>query len=238
MEEDTMSNALAIPTALALALTAPPTLAVTLAQSSFDLDADGWTALTLNDASDSWSLLSSGLAVGFTSSDGMPPGAITFHDPDNGWSYFSAPAKFLGNQGAALGGELRFHTRTVNRSGVTGPADEADVVLRGAGLTLAANLLDPAPDAWTPVTVSLSAGAWRVSNTFSGAYASEAQIAAVLADLDALWINAEHFTPVVETIGLDSVLLTSPIPEPGILAMLLGGLGVLTLRCRRRRGND
>ncbi len=85
------------------------------------------------------------------------------------------------------------------------------------------------------VDAALVAGAWRVADTFSGTFATDAQLLAVLSNLNALWINAEHFTPVMEVIALDNVNLLAPVPEPESYAMLLAGLSVLGLIARRRK---
>ncbi len=204
-----------------------------LASSTFDSDADGWTGLT-TDGSSSWSVVSSGLTPAF-SSDGAPDGSIVLADPDGQWSYFSAPSKFLGDQSAALSGSLQFDSRYVIPG--TSYANEAEVVLKGAGLTLVYDITNSLPVSWTHFDVALTSGAWRISDTFSGALATDAQMLAVLSNLDSLWINAEHFTPIQESIALDNVNLSAPIPEPETYAMLLAGLGLLGFTARRRKQN-
>lgn len=217
-------------TAAALALTAPSAHALlqpgaTLVESTFDGGAEGWTGLTTS-GSPGWSVDSANLAVNAAG------GAITLADPDTGWTYFSAPAAFLGDLSAVLGGVLRFDSRWVVAG--TSYANEAEVVLKGAGLVLTHEATNALTDQWTTFAVPLAAGAWRVGDSFSGLLASDGQVAAVLADLDALWINAEHFTPVTETIALDNVRLITAVPEPGTWLMLLAGLGVLGGLARHR----
>jgi len=204
-----------------------------LVSSTFDSDADGWTGLTTGGSS-SWSVVSAGLAPAF-SSDGVPDGSIVLADPDGQWSYFSAPSKFLGDQSAAFSGSLQFDSRYVIPG--TSYANEAEVVLKGAGLTLVYDITNSLPASWTHFDVALESGTWRISDTFSGALATDAQLLAVLSNLDSLWINAEHFTPIDESIALDNVNLFAPIPEPGIYAMLLAGLGLLGFTASRRKQN-
>ncbi len=201
-----------------------------LVSSTFDSDTDGWTAIVTN-ASSTWAV--QGVASAIFDSDGSPGGSLRVTDPDSWWSYFVAPSRFLGNKSAAFGGTLSFDSRYVT------PADrydnEADVVLKGAGLTLVRDVTSSLPGSWTHYEVALSGGAWRVNSTFSGAVATDAQILAVLTNLDAMWINGEHFSPVKEVIALDNVVLAAPVPEPETYAMMLAGLGMLGAIARRRR---
>lgn len=201
-----------------------------LASSTFDTDAQGWTAAAVD--AGSWSV--AGPATAAFNGEGNPGGSLRVADPDSWWTYFVAPAAFLGDKSAAFGGSLSFDSRYVTPGDSN--ANEADVVLKGAGLTLLRDLTGTLPVTWTHFDVSLNAsGAWRVGNTFSGAIATDAQILAVLTGLDALWINAEHFTPVKEVIALDNVVLAAPVPEPETYAMMLAGLGVLGAAARRRK---
>jgi hypothetical protein len=103
-----------------------------LVSSTFDTDADDWTGLT-TDGSSAWSVITSGLAP-MHNPDGAPANSISLADPDSQWTYFSAPSKFLGDQSAAFGGSLQFDSRYVVAG--TSYANEAEIVLKGAGLTL------------------------------------------------------------------------------------------------------
>lgn len=199
--------------------------------STFDTDADGWTGATSATGSPSWPITSSGFAVDFSSTDGNPAGSIRLTDPNGDWTYFRAPGKFLGNMSSYSGGTLSFDTRAVSTATV---ANEAEVVLRGAGLVLVHESISSLSTSWTSLSVSLTAGNWRVSDTFAGPLATQAQINAVLGNLQELWINAEYYTPIVETIALDNVMLT-PVPEPSQAALLLAGAGLLGWRLSRRR---
>lgn len=205
--------------------------AASLATSTFDTDTDGWTGLT-TDGSSAWSVITSGLAP-MHNPDGAPANSIALADPDSQWTYFSAPGKFLGDQSAAFGGSLQFDSRYVVAG--TSYANEAEIVLKGSGLTLVYEITNSLPATWTHFDAALVAGGWRVADTFSGAFATDAQLRAVLSSLDALWINAEHFTPVMEVIALDNVNLLAPVPEPENYAMLLAGLGMFGLIARRRK---
>lgn len=203
-----------------------------LAQSNFDGDSEGWTALG-SGGSPSWAI-HSGVSVQYQSGGGNPGGHITVQDPDNEWSYFSAPLAFLGNQSAAYGGRLSFDSRLVSAPGGT-PANEAEVVLRGAGLTLVHEATASLSATWTSFDIPLMPGSWRVDDTFSGALATDAQLQSVLGALSALWINAEYITPVVETVALDNVRLLAPVPEPRQAVLMSAGLCLLVWAARRTR---
>lgn len=198
--------------------------------STFDTDEDGWTGITSPIGSPSWPIGSS-LAAEFSSTDGQPAGSIRLTDPNDDWTYFRAPSKFLGDLTAYLGGTLSWDSRAV--TGGTS-ANEAEVVLMGAGLVLVYEATATLSDSWTSFSVALGAGPWRVSDTFGGALATPEQVAAVLGNLQELWINAEYYTPVVETIALDNVRI-APVPEPTGAAMLAAGLGLVGWRLARRR---
>lgn len=202
--------------------------------STFGTGADGWTGVTSSSGSPSWPISLAGIPVDYNSTDGNPGGSIRITDPNNDWTYFRAPSKFLGNLSMFLGGTLSFDQRLVTTADVANEANEAEVVLMGGGLVLLHEARSSLPTAWTSLSVSLTAGNWRVSDTFNGALATQAQVNTVLGNLQELWINAEYYTPVVETIGLDNVMLT-PVPEPSQAALLLAGAGLLGWRLSRRR---
>lgn len=197
--------------------------------STFDTDADGWTGITSLDGPSTYTL-STTHTLQFVDTDGNLAGSVRFTDPDDGWSFFRAPEKFRGDLSSFAGGTLSFDLRTVVAATLY---DDPDVVLKGTSLTLEFEALAAPLSTWTPVSVPLVAGQWRVSGTSS--FATSEQLAAVLGNVQELWISAEHFTPVTETIGLDNVML-APVPEPSQAALLLAGVGLIGWRLARRRG--
>jgi len=206
----------------ALTIAAAPFAAQATVSSTFDIDADGWTA-----AGDF-----TGAPVTWLSTGGNPGGTIEINDAVlGGVTYFVAPAKFLGNQSGAFGQTLSFDLQQ-HISGGSNQFNERDVILSGGGLTLVLDTaVNPAFDAWTHYSVPLAAGAWRVS-ALNGVLASDTQIQTVLGSLSALNIRAEFQTG-ADTDYLDNVVLAA-VPEPATVALWLGGLGLLGWRARQR----
>lgn len=219
---------------LCAALSAPAGAAAV--SSSFDTDADGWTATAFADTSTIFTSppLQSGIAPDFNAAGGNPAGFISVVDPDSGWTYFVAPSKFLGDQSDKLGGTLTFALQQHFENGSI-IAVPATVALRSGSLVLvhlAGTVPASTPD-WTDFGVGLEAAHWRVG-TAGGAVATDVEFAQALSALDGLFISAEFVTPIVEVTGLDSVNLVAPVPLPAAVWGFTGALGVLGLRRRRR----
>jgi len=185
--------------------------------STFDVDSDGWSAIGDFAAPVTW------VAAG-----GNPGGHIEIPDAvSGGVTYFVAPAKFLGNQSAALGTALTFDLQQLI-SGGANQFNDSDVVLSGNGITLVYDLpANPAIGGWTSYSVPLVASGWAVSS-LGGAAASDAQLQQVLASLAQLRIRAEYQTG-ADTGLLDNVAL---VPEPANAVMLLAGLLIVLCMVR------
>lgn len=211
-----MKHALTL-TALALLLTAPAARALDLVRSDFDSDAEGWRALN-------------GVASqGWVASGGDPGGFFSALDSGGGVVFvYDAPAAFLGDQTAALGGSLSFSLKT---SALAFPMDnnQATVRIIGGGLTLAAVVGDAPGQAWTSYTLALVPDQFRIGDA-SGAQATAEDLAWVFGQIDSLRIRGE-FSQVIDRGGLDSVVL-SAVPEPATWALAL--VGVAGLAWRRR----
>ena len=72
---------------------------------------DGWTT---------WTYIGGTFTPTWASSNGNPGGCISQSDPDNGYFYFRAPAKFLGSKSAAFNGTGYYanHRATKGDTGV------------------------------------------------------------------------------------------------------------------------
>lgn len=204
-----------------------PALAAPVA-SDFEVDAEGWQVVDLIGVGSYGPGSELGTyPVTWHAAGGNPGAYIDAPDPTTNTYFFQAPAKFLGNQSAALGGTLDFSVETTHNN----YSDDRVVVLIGnGGQTIVSQIAQPdVLNTWLSYSVPLTGAGFRYGSPF-GSVVSDSDFANILGNLENLRIPAEFGTPVVETTGLDSVNLT---PEPAALALLTLGL---TLRRRRARG--
>jgi hypothetical protein len=186
--------------AVALLGSAAPSSAANLVSSTFGTGVDGWSALGDTSAPASW-----------VSTGGHPGGSVQVSDTASGGVMFwVAPAKFLGDKGAAYGGRLGFDLR---QSDTSSQFDDQDVVLQGGGMTLVYDTAVNPGTTFTRYRVPLTPVGWH-ENTLAGPQPTVAEFRSVLGSLTGLRIRAEYRTgPDVDDI--DTVLITTP-PETTI----------------------
>jgi len=197
--------------------------------SAFNADTQGWTVVGDEVGPVTW-----------VSSGGNPGGYVSVTDSVvGGVMYFVAPDAYFGNHSGAYGTALTFDLiQNYPDSPNQFDDDAGDVVLMGSGLTLAYDLADnPVNGTWTPYSVSLTAGSWRL-DSLTGPIATQAQMQSVLSDITGLQIRAEYQTG-ADTDGLDSVVLSAagagaPVPEPSTWAMMILGLAGVSFMAYRR----
>jgi hypothetical protein len=139
----------------------------------------------------------------FVKKGGNPGGFIeTTDSAQGGIMYWTAPAKFLGDKGAAYAGTLSFDLR---ESAEGHQFNAADVILKGGGFRLTYDTpTNPGAD-WTHYDVPLSEAGW-----LNGANpASHAEMLSVLASLSRVLIRAE-FASHTEIDDLDNVAIKNP----------------------------
>ncbi len=166
------------------------------ARSDFETGDDGWTLV--GDAE-------GGRSDPDYNFSGGSPGAYVSADDDalGGTWYFQAPLKYHGNFSASYGRTLTFDLR---QSDVSSPFDNRDVFLTGAGMTIWFDTaMNPGAD-WTSYMITLDAAAGWLADDDS--FASEADIRAVLADIEDLQIRGEYRVG-ADTGSLDNVVLNS-----------------------------
>lgn len=185
------------------------------AVSTFDTDTDGWTAVG--------DIATNAL---FSATGGNPGGHIYVIDAaTNGMTRFNAPAKFLGNQSGKYGGTLSFDL-SQTYPGAADQINETDIVLVGNGMTLVYDTSpNPAKDAWTSYSISMTETAgWKI-DSLTGSAPSQAQMQAVLGNLTSLRIRSEFQTG-DDTGSLDNVRLVELTHLPEIAVEYPLGMSV------------
>jgi len=123
---------------------------------------------------------------------------VSLLDPDGNSAtgntqYWSAPAKFLGNQAQAYGGSIAYDLIDTNVG--DGPYAEEDAILVGGGLTLVYVLpMADWPDGttnWKRITIPLTEAGWTISSP-SGTAATADNLKTALASLKHLYMRAEY----------------------------------------------
>jgi Laminin B (Domain IV)/PEP-CTERM motif len=199
--------------------------------SMFNSDTQGWTVVGDEVGPVTW-----------VSSGGNPGGYVSVTDSVvGGVMYFVAPDPYFGDHSGAYGTALTFDLiQRYPDSPNQFDDDAGDIVLQGSGLTLAYDLANnPVNGTWTPYSVSLTAGSWRLGS-LTGPIATQSQMQLVLSDLTALQIRAEYQTG-PDTDGLDSVVLNAagaPVPEPSTWAMMILGFAGVSFMAYRRSRKD
>lgn len=218
---------------LAACLSAQASAAV-ITSSSFASSAEGWTALT-GDSFQADFPVTAAATLAFNAGAGNPAGSVSVLDPDNFDTMFSAPAAYLGNQSAALGGNLRYDVRGDR----TGDYDGADVVIKGGGIVLIYDVPSMIGTSWQTFVVPLAPGTGWTVGTMGGSLATSADFQAALSSVTELYIGAEFFFGTVETASLDNVSLNEPdpfaVPEPPTVLFIGTGLTMLAIGRRRAR---
>lgn len=218
--------------AIAIALAGPQALAAPVVQSTFDSGLEGWARTGDGGSSLVWQ------ATG-----GNPGGYIQINDAATGTvDWFVAPAAFLGDMSAFVGGTLSFDIRP---STLANPANQPIVQLIGNGNSLSTKLVasDLAGNGvvageWNSLSFDLVNTDWYW--TGSAVTFTPEGFADVLASLTAIRVLADwHIGK--ENVGLDNFTLTGPavqppsVPEPGSLGLALAGAALLIPAARRRR---
>jgi predicted lipoprotein with Yx(FWY)xxD motif len=172
-------------------------------ESTFDADEEGWS--TLNDAT----------AFTWTDEFGNPVGAIRATDQASGqWWFYSASDAYLGDKSSFLGAQLSWDIYGI--AGNQNDDNRADVMLFGTDLQIGINVpVEPVNGEWTSWSVIFDEVAdWRiVSSTSNGTLtstpATSADIEAVLADLQGLYLRGEY-TVGGDSTAIDNVRLAPP----------------------------
>jgi hypothetical protein len=174
--------------------------------STFDNDAEGWLVVQVQSG---YGLPVTGGAVPrWSATYGLIGGGIETED----WyaeTFFSAPAKFLGDQSAALGTDLQFDIYISYTDNAAYPA----VILHGAAKNLFYTMMSTPIGVWTHRNIPLVGAGWKV-NGWNGTTATDVDMQEVLSNLQGLYINAEWKSG-PDLTYLDDVILAGAAPVCG-----------------------
>ncbi|MBL8230914.1 MAG: hypothetical protein JNL98_20635 [Bryobacterales bacterium] len=180
-------------------------------QTTFDAGLDGWTG--------------TGGTVVFVASGGNPGGHLQQSDADATDMTVFAPAPFLGNLTAFLGGLLSFDA--IQIVGTSDYAPFGSLTIRNGANSVTVDVAPPGspPAVWTNYSVALTAAAFGTT---------EANLLSVLGNVTSIELLLEFQAGISETAGLDNFqIASSDVPEPGTLltvGALLIAIGAARLR--------
>jgi hypothetical protein len=200
--------------AIILAAGMSPAVMAQTIQSTFDSGLEGWTT-------------SAGGSITFSATGGNPGGFLQQADLDLTDMFVTAPALFLGDLSAFLGGTVTFDVRQI-----IGTADYPPfgiVQLRSGGNNVFADIVPPGNPgvAWSTHSVTLDAASFATS---------PANFASILSNLTALEVTLESQVGVNETVGFDNFSLAVAVPEPsGMIFVAAVGIGACVVWRKRRK---
>lgn len=163
--------------------------------SDFSIDAEDW--IVIGDATSAlpFYLSEGGNTAGYISADDTAAGGV--------W-YWSAPAKFLGDQNTSFGKTLSFDLK---QNSLSSQFDDNDIIITSPEITIVLDLPNNPDIEWTSYNVTLDATfPWKIDNIISGELATSEQIATVLSNITSLKIRGEYVSG-ADTGGLDNVIL-------------------------------
>lgn len=177
-------------------VSAPPLVA------NFDSGVDAWTIQTRSSPTGSFAVMGD-YSLSWISAGGQLGGFVQELDPDNQWSYFRAPESWMGDRSDAYGRDFSFSIRTDTLNFFDG---RIVVLIGNNGQKISRDAGVPPIDTWTRRHLPLVEGEWRNGSSASGSVATQAQILAVLGDLEHILIGMEFGSDLLEElVGLDSV---------------------------------
>lgn len=171
----------------------------------------------------------SGTTLTWVSSGGNPGGFLRVNEPAQGnVDRIAAPAEFLGNKSAFVGGTFSMDRLTNTLSSPLTSND--DIRLVSDGVILRYDLPSPGLGEWVTATVDLSAAAGWVRVSDSQPPTPE-QFLAVMSNLTGIYLLAD-FRSGPETPSFDNIIMAIPEPSTASGLLVFALIGCLV---RRRR---
>ena len=204
------------------------------------LPAAAGIASTFDAGSEAWTVAGDGpdTSVVYLAAGCNPGGCIQRTDLTSGYMHFSAPAAFLGDLSAYIGGTLSYDLLQTTSS--ADPDWYYRTVIQGAGLYLLSTIaLPPDTASWRHITTTLTPANFLVISAlddYTGPTATPTQFNNVMAAVTGLYItgdltSGDAGTGTADLAHLDNVTLATP--EPASAALVALGL-LLGWRARRR----
>ncbi len=170
--------------------------------SHFDSGIEGWTVETRTNPAAAFNFVAA-YTPDYVPTGGDSGGYISELDPDNQWSFFRAPASWMGDRSAYAQRRLRFSIRTDQLSY---PDGRLVILIGNNNQRISHDTGLPPLNQWTRRDIPLASGSWFVGTNATGTIASQAQIDAILASLTHLYIGLEFGSDALdERVDLDRV---------------------------------
>ncbi|MDM8530892.1 Calx-beta domain-containing protein [Anaerolineales bacterium HSG25] len=227
------------------------TLGVTLVESTFDNNDEGWK---VSGGSGTSTGGAAGIAV-YSATEGVLPGAFQINDNStadgdltNERFYFFAPSKFLGDHSYAYGGALTFDIKFSNIDN-TNVVDH-DIILRSGGNTLTYKLLQSDTDTWISYVIPFTVGGFHVGQFIDDDIATESELFAILSNITGLEIhgddstNGSDNTTLIDnvayrmTTAVDSVAIATVVVTPTEAGTIVNRAVVTTTDAEINTGNE
>ena len=176
--------------------------------SNFNTDDEGWVVIGDATSALPFYFAEGGKTGGYVSADDTAAGGVWF---------WSAPAKFLGDQNTSLGKTLSFDLK---QNSLSSQFDDNDIIISSPEITIVLDLPNNPDIEWTSYSVTLDATfPWKIDNITNGALATSEQILAVLSNITSLKIRGEYVSG-ADTGGLDNVILENNILDTNSFSTL------------------
>jgi hypothetical protein len=127
--------------------------------------------------------------------DGVEETVLVWRDSIADYAWFDLPENFTGDLSHMMGARVGYDAWVMARDAAQNPNTSSPVfAIAGAnGMTLTArSATPPNTESWTSIGANLQEGVWRVEGTNRNA--TEAEIRAVLRQVDTVQVRAEYFS--------------------------------------------
>jgi len=181
----------------------------TMIESTFDVDADGWTA---------------NVPFSHVSTGGNPGGYFRVGDGASSGTNGFAPPKFLGDLTSFIGGSVSYDLIGISQPGTTGSPGGNGIIIEGP-TDSALHVFGPTPfpTAWTTFVAPMTAAAWGKTGL---------EWSDLLSDVTTIRIGLDATNSSSDIVGMDNFRVT---PEPSGIAMAAFGFVALVAWGWRRR---